>query len=99
MCNRNDGREGTRLGFVAKILLLGSLSVLISGCGNGWNLGNVYTLYRTSLVDESRVHVATFDADERESYNSENCEITAELFKSQPDVKSRYWCEKGSFKK
>lgn len=59
-----------------------------------------YTLYRNSLVEDiTRVHVATFDADDGESYNQENCMIAAELFKQQPSVKVRYWCERGRFKR
>ena len=60
----------------------------------------VYTLYRNSVTDENmRMHVATFDADEKESYNKDNCGIAQALFQHQPGVKVRYWCEKGYFKK
>lgn len=45
-----------------------------------------------------RIHVATFDAAETEAYNSENCRIAAELFQQQPNVKVRYWCEKGRYR-
>jgi hypothetical protein len=34
----------------------------------------VYTLYRSSIVMENaRVHVATFDSTDGEKYNNENC--------------------------
>jgi hypothetical protein len=59
------------------------------------------TLYRGSMVGggEMRVHVATFDAAEREDYNQNNCEIARGLFASQSGVKVTYWCEKGRYKK
>jgi len=61
--------------------------------------GTVYTLYRTSPLDASmRLHVATFDAKETESYNRENCLVAADLFAAQPGVKVRYFCEKGRFR-
>ena len=65
------------------------------------------TLYRNSLVqDDARIHVATFDSTDKTpngtslDYNVDNCELAAELFKSQPGVnpKMRYWCEHGAFK-
>ena len=61
--------------------------------------GDIYTLYRSSVTSaDLRIHVATYDADEGEAYNRENCQIGAELFQSQPGVKVRYWCEKGRFR-
>jgi hypothetical protein len=73
--------------------------LLLTACGE-----SKYTLYRSSPVPTDdlslrRVHVATFDAYENQSYNQENCEIAAGLFKSQPGVTVKYWCEKGAFKK
>ncbi|MDC1499485.1 hypothetical protein N8390_10100 [Amylibacter sp.] len=60
----------------------------------------VATLYRTSLIIENvRMHVATFNADDGEGYNWENCLIAAKLFQSQPDVKTYFWCEKGEYVK
>jgi hypothetical protein len=51
----------------------------------------VYTLYRSSVLGEDRrCHVATFDADEEQEYNRENCEIARGLFQNQPGVKVRY---------
>jgi len=43
--------------------------------------------------------VATFDAADGESYNKENCEEARELFQSQDGVKTKFWCEKGRYKK
>ena len=60
----------------------------------------VYTLYRSNpYLKTMRIHVATFDADEKHSYNQENCEIARELFQTRPGVSIRYWCEKGYFTK
>jgi hypothetical protein len=64
--------------------------------------GNIYTLYRTSPVSGnsiSRIHIATFDADEGEEYNRENCFTAADLFMNRLGVVVRYWCEKGRYKK
>ena len=60
----------------------------------------VSTLYRTSLIIENaRMHVATFNADAGGKYNWDNCLTSAELFQSQPDVKTLFWCEKGEYAK
>jgi hypothetical protein len=60
---------------------------------------SVFTLYRNSAIDAAmRLHVATFDAKETESYNRENCLVAANLFAAQPGVKVRYFCEKGRFR-
>lgn len=59
-----------------------------------------FTLYRHSTQDETmRIHVASFDATASETYNRGNCERVRDLFLAQPGVKTRFWCEKGSFKK
>ncbi len=58
-----------------------------------------YTLYRNSLVDSSlRLHVASFDSADGAEYNRENCEVASVLFLNQPSVKTKFWCEKGSYK-
>lgn len=61
-----------------------------------------------------RVHIATFDAmpfksiEDNAKYNRANCEFAQDLFTSdQPhyrgsefrNIKIKYWCEKGQFKK
>ena len=62
--------------------------------------GEIYVLYRNSVVDESmRLHIATFDASEAENYNRGNCDQARELFQAQPSVKTKFWCEKGRFRK
>lgn len=72
-------------------------SLFLFGCTER---DNVYTLYRNSVFDENaRVHVSTFDADESAEYNQINCKTAQELFGSQKGIKTRFFCEKGSFKK
>jgi hypothetical protein len=61
-----------------------------------------YTLYRNSVTANGasmRLHVATFDASDGSEYNRGNCEIAKSLFQNQDGVKTKYWCEKGQFKK
>jgi hypothetical protein len=67
---------------------------------------NIYTLYRNSPLDNNmRLHIATFDSANEayggtsESYNKENCLLAVSLFQAQPNVVSRFWCEKGRYKK
>jgi hypothetical protein len=82
-------RNGTVLAATA---LLG----LATACGSK----NTYTLYRNgSLSDTLRIHVATFDADEEADVNRANCEQARELFQLQPSQLSRFWCEKGRYRK
>jgi len=81
--------------FLGIILFL--LVVLASGCSSD---NETFTLYRNSITDENmRVHVATFDAADGEIYNKGNCEQAQLLFQAQPDIKTKFWCEKGAFKK
>jgi len=74
-----------------------------------------YTLYRTGVDvpagredKAARIHVATFDAKQDAEYNRSNCETAQELFNAaQPtfrdtvlaNIKLKYWCEKGLYKK
>jgi hypothetical protein len=69
----------------------------------------------TQKHDENlRIHIATFDAlplksiEDNATYNLANCEFAQELFAAnQPhhrgsiysNIKIKYWCEKGRFKK
>ena len=79
------------------VSLIGFGWMFISGCSND---DASYTLYRNSVTDESmRAHVATFDASDGHNYNMRNCQIAQELFQQQPGVKTKFWCEKGRFKK
>ena len=59
-----------------------------------------YTLYRNSVsFADMRIHVATFDAEDGEQYNKENCNVARDLFAKQPGVTVKYWCERGRSKK
>jgi hypothetical protein len=71
----------------------------VAGFGFKVAANRVYTLYRNSVTDENmRIHVATFDVNEQDEYNKDNCEIARSLFQQQPGVKVKYWCEKGYYK-
>ena len=70
--------------------------VTLSAC----DAGSTYALYRNSVADERmRLHVATFDASDGEPYNKANCEQAKELFQAQPAVKTKFWCEKGRYRR
>jgi len=70
---------------------------LAAGCDSG---GDIFTLYRNSVTNENmRIHVASFNAADGEAYNRGNCEQAQLLFQAQPEVKTKFWCEKGAFKK
>jgi len=68
-----------------------------------------FTLYRNSALlngENMRIHIATFDASEKsfwgernDGYNKGNCDLAASLFQQQPGVKTKFWCEKGAFRK
>jgi hypothetical protein len=66
---------------------------------------SAFTLYRNSLLGNpslnrsSRIHIATFDADDGRDYNQGNCETARQLFQSQDGVKTRFWCEMGRYRK
>lgn len=74
--------------------------VLVSAAGCSQpSSDSAFTLYRNSALDANmRIHVASFDASDGKDYNQENCRIAADLFKAQPGVTVRYWCEMGKFK-
>ena len=69
----------------------------LSACDSS---NNHFTLYRNSVTNESmRIHVATFDSADGNEYNMSNCRIAEELFQKQDGVKTKFWCEKGRFRK
>lgn len=77
-------------------LVVCALSIAIVGCSNQ----PAYTLYRDSVLSPAmRIHVATFDASDGEGYNKENCQLAAQLFQNQPGISTKFWCEKGDFRK
>jgi hypothetical protein len=74
--------------------------LLVVGLFAGCDTGSVYTLYRTSVFDaKARVYVATFGNGESDAYNQENCNAAMELFNAQKGIVTRFWCEKGEFRK
>ena len=85
--------EYLTLGFVAL--------TAISGCGgSSASEGNTFVLYRNSVTDANmRLHVATFDSTGGEAYNQGNCDQAVQLFQAQPGVKTKFWCEKGRYRK
>jgi hypothetical protein len=89
----------TRHHFTA--LLCAAFATSITSCGGSdANDGQIFTLYRNSVTDDNmRIHVSTFDAADGEAYNRGNCEQAQLLFKAQPGVTTKFWCEKGRFKK
>lgn len=77
-----------------------ALAGTMASCGGGTGDGQTVALYRNSITDENmRLHVATFDATDGEAYNRGNCEQAQQLFQAQQGVKTKFWCEKGRFKK
>ena len=64
----------------------------------GDEFGIQYTIVGSGDEFE-RIHVASFNAKEDEKYNQGNCEIARELFQKQDGVKTKFWCEKGVFRK
>lgn len=85
---------------IAAAAIFLAFTLAFAGFGLKVSEDRVYTLYRNSVTDENmRLHVATFDADEKEDYNKGNCDIAQELFQNQPGVNVKFWCEKGYFKK
>jgi len=72
--------------------------LLLAACSSASN-DEVFTLYRNSLADSNtRIHVATFDSKDGESFNKDNCDQAQLLFQNQSGVKTKFWCEKGQFK-
>ncbi len=78
-------------------VLLSVPIALMAGCNSE---SESFTLYRNSIMDENmRIHVASFNATDGEIYNKGNCEQAQLLFQAQPGVKTKFWCEKGAFRK
>ena len=54
-----------------------------------------WILYRESLIQGGGlVHVATFDADERDDYNKHNCLYIAEIMNTHPNERVLWLCFK-----
>lgn len=72
--------------------------LILAGCDGGIEGRDTYTLYRSGMTDPShREHVATFDAEKGREENAKNCALAQNLFQSQPQVTTKYWCERGRF--
>ena len=66
----------------------------------GCNQSDTYTLYRSSVFDEfARIHVASFNTNQANPYNQGNCDIVKDLLQKQEGVKTKFWCEKGTYRK
>ncbi|MDI1308679.1 MAG: hypothetical protein PSV17_04500 [Methylotenera sp.] len=73
-------------------------TLFLVACSDTSN-GEIFTLYRNSLTDSNmRIHVATFDSQDGEVYNKGNCDQAQLLFQNQPEINTKFWCEKGQFK-
>ena len=81
---------------IFRFLILLVLSTLVLSCRES---AETYTLYRTSMIAQIRLHVATFDAtDEASDYNRLNCEMVVTYLTKEPEVPDGYyWCERGRF--
>jgi hypothetical protein len=83
-----------------KIKLLVHSAIMLSLVGCSLFDDSTFTLYRSSVTDSTmRVHIATFDTDNKAAYNQENCDLARELFQNQQGVKVKFWCEKGVYRK
>ena len=89
-----------RLLNIMRALAMIGATIVLTACTVSDN--TVFTLYRNSVTtggEEMRLHVATFDSSDGERYNRGNCEQAQILFQSQQGVKTKFWCEKGRYKK
>lgn len=73
------------------------------GYGKKLDESKVFTMYREGSIDKTtRLHVATFDADDgsnSEKRNKTLCNLFAKLRnETNQAFSSRFWCEKGYFK-
>jgi major membrane immunogen (membrane-anchored lipoprotein) len=83
---------------MSRTTVLCSIAVVLAACGA--SDANTFVLYRNSVTDSNmRVHVATFDATDGEAYNRENCQVAQSLFQAQRGIETKFWCEKGAFRK
>jgi hypothetical protein len=90
-------------------LLLMLLTAALVGCADG-DKADPFALYRNSPLDYSmRIHWATFDAEDKGSYNMNNCLMAARLLNAnvtasakaegnERDTKAGFWCEAGPYK-
>jgi hypothetical protein len=80
------------------LVAISSSIALLVGCS--FIDDSTFTLYRSSVTDPlMRVHIATFDTDNKAAYNQGNCDLARDLFQKQDGVKVKFWCEKGRYRK
>lgn len=80
----------------------------VSGCGA--DASDAFTLYRNSSVDRSmRIHWASFDTKDGDSYNMNNCMMGARVLNANMTARAKalgqerdltigFWCEPGRYK-
>lgn len=90
-----------------KFALAAFAAISLSQCSDN----GAYTLYREGVglpdmrnregvgLPDMRIHIATFNSNNGDKYNRENCQLASNLFSSQAGVTVRYWCEKGAYRK
>lgn len=92
------------------VAMASALVLTLSGCTLESSANKpASTLYRNSPLDYgSRVHFATFDADDSQDFNMQNCAMTARVLNSNMDAANKvegnqrdprlgFWCELGQF--
>ena len=95
-------------------ILILALHLVVACSDNSTAEAEVYTLYSTNFPNDlGRQPVATFDLASMPELNLSICQETADLYHADfekrkhensgsalwDNAKSRYWCEKGRFKK
>jgi hypothetical protein len=82
------------------LAMTAGIFLALLGCeSRSTDRSETYTLYRDSPVEPGlRLHVATFDANDRDDYNRDMCETVREFFTERPFMGARYWCEAGRYR-
>ncbi len=90
------------LGNFHKAAVFAVFCVSTAACGMS-DRSERYTLYRnSSMMDDARIHWASFDVDNSGSYNEENCQMAADLLNKNVKALNpegtnvRFWCEAGA---
>ena len=72
------------------ITIIAALS--LAGCSMPTDV-TYYTLCRKPPLSSGAACIASFDADEPDDYNKQNCEIFRELVQNQPLVTVTWFCQ------
>ena len=81
--------------------IIPAAAALLAGPAGAASADSTFVLYRSAVgLPDTRIHVATFDNTSDNShfdasFNLENGQIAASLFRNQPGVSVVYWCEPG----